>query len=78
MAAGHSHRSVICKGIYVLPEKKPLTAVSFCPLAAGQVAQVTTESPTQGFRPSYNRGASGSLHSEIFTAFMFCLEEGFL
>ena len=29
MVSGHSHRSVVCKGFYVSPEGKPLTACSF-------------------------------------------------
>ena len=70
---------------YVLPERKLFIAVSFwhgsdllCPPAAGQVAQVAAESPTQGSHPSCNRGASRSLHSEIFAAVMFCLKGSFL
>ena len=66
---------------YFLPERELFIAVSFwhssdllCPPAAGQVAQVAAESPTQGSLPSCNRGASRNLHSEILAAFMFLPE----
>ena len=80
----HSHRSVICKGIYVSPERKPLTAFSFwCILislssCSRAVFLSSYRESYSRFPPRYNRGASGSLHSEIFTTFIFCLEEGFL
>ena len=79
----HSHRSVICKGIHVSPEGKPLTAFSFwCILislssCSRAVFLSSYRESYSGFPPCYNRGASGSLHSEIFNTFVLCPEGSF-
>ena len=54
MAAGHSHRSVICKGIYVLPERKPLTAVSFRPILIS-MSPCSRAGYSSSYRESYSR-----------------------
>ena len=80
----HSHRSVICKGIYVSPERKPLTAFSFWYILISMsscsraVFLSSYRESYSSFPPHYNRGASGGLHSEIFTTFILCPEGGFL
>ena len=54
MAASHSHRSVICKGIYVLPERKPLTAVSFRPILIS-MSPCSRAGCSSSYRESYSR-----------------------
>ena len=58
-------------GIHVSPEGELLTAASFW-----QVPQVSVHQGvvTRDFCFSCDRGASGSLVSEISTAFVFCLD----
>ena len=54
MAAGHSHRSLICKGIYVSHEGEPFTAASFWHILIS-VSPCSRAGYSGSYRESYSR-----------------------